>query len=203
MKAVIFPATLIACFVLLLDSTWAQENSPAIAQENANAPQRPTITTIVHGSASVQDCKKNMGCLIKAFNAGKPAMVRQKLTIELFDMKNISQVYLETSNFTPETVTYYVKWEKLDLKFTRDWRRHVLEKGTAKNQLNEKKKKAVAMHKSNQGADGACIFQRAVFREFLGRWSKAGLSIEDYRKSQACEGMVRVGVPPLGAPGVS
>jgi hypothetical protein len=166
------------CFSALTASLWAQVG--------ATGPEHPV--TISRGSARVQNCGKNFDCFIKAFDEGWAARVEQVRT-GLFDgMLNSATVSFEFSNFTPDTVVYYIKWEDYKLQFTEEGRQQAQRQGISGDALARKEKEAEELQKSFKGRDGACLFQRAVVRGFLDRWSKGELSLTDYASAEKCEG---------------
>ena len=165
-------------FVLPMGSLWAQVG--------ATGPEHPV--TISRGTGRVQNCEKNFDCFIKAFDEGRAVRVEQVRTGLYDGILNSATVSLEFSNFTPDTVVYYIKWEDYKLQFTEEGRQQALRQGISGDQLARKEKEAEEMQKSFKGRDGACLFQRAVVRGFLERWSKGELSLTDYQSAEKCEG---------------
>ena len=156
------------------------------AQGGATGPEHPV--TISRGTGNVQNCRRNFDCFIKAFDQSKPVRVEQVRT-GLFDgILNSATVSFEFSNFTPDTVVYYIKWEDYKLEFTEEGRQQALRQGISGDALARKEKEAEEMQKSFKGRDGACLFRREVVRGFLERWGKEGLSPEDYKRAEKCEG---------------
>ena len=156
------------------------------AQGGATGPEHPV--TISRGTGNVRNCRRDFNCFIKAFDEGRAARVEQVRT-GLFDgVLNSATVSFEFSNFTPDTVVYYIKWEDYKLQFTEEGRQQALRQGISGDALARKEKEAEEMQKSFKGRDGACLFRRAVVRGFLERWGKEGLSLDDYKRAEKCEG---------------
>ena len=175
----------VLCFGLPMGSLWAQVG--------ATGPEHPV--TISRGTGRVQNCGKNFDCFTKAFDEGRAVRVEQVRTGLYDGMLNSATVSFEFSNFTPETVVYYIKWEDYRLQFTEEGRQQALRQGISGDALARKEKEAEEMQKSFKSRDGACLFQRAVVREFLERWSKGELSLTDYKSAEKCEGKA-VAFPP-------
>ncbi|CAN5580736.1 hypothetical protein BH10ACI1_BH10ACI1_10620 [soil metagenome] len=137
-------------------------------------------------------CAENdQDCFIQAAETCRKANITLTYSgIMLRIFQTSSTTYEEIRGGRNGKCTFYFRYEKTDLRFTREYVEKLKERGETQEQIEEKERESRESMKSTEGKYGICTFKTERLVELLKKWKTGASSYPDDWQGGNCRGTI-------------